>query len=395
MAAATSQPAASARLEPGPAGLRLSGHLDAATAGEIWRDAMDRAGGAGALVLDVSGLESCDAAGAVLLVEMERARRQGGGRLELRGLPSNVAEILEMVEAGESETPSPEAGRRNFFEALGSASIDLLLGVRETIAYVGALTLGLLQALYALLGGLAGQLSPGLMLLAGMFFFAMLGGRGMTDIRDYPQDQATRVQTLPKRYGVQRTAWFTAICLVIAFALSLAAYWTGEYRSIYLYLDVVFVTVGLICAGLFVLRPTPRLAHVLTLVFMMGMGSLICLAMILGSVQNRGKHQGWQDDPVMMDATFGALVWEDVNGNGVQDEGKDPISGVVVDLVARSGQGQYHSLTTDEAGRVFDLVPGASYDSMSMQLVVPDGYEPTTPTRVQGGKAEFGIRRLR
>jgi len=145
MAAATSQPAASARLEPGPAGLRLSGHLDAATAGEIWRDAMDRAGGAGALVLDVSGLESCDAAGAVLLVEMERARRQGGGRLELRGLPSNVAEILEMVEAGESETPSPEAGRRNFFEALGSASIDLLLGVRETIAYVGALTLGLLQ----------------------------------------------------------------------------------------------------------------------------------------------------------------------------------------------------------------------------------------------------------
>ncbi|MBW2234569.1 MAG: ABC transporter permease [Deltaproteobacteria bacterium] len=145
MAAAASQPAASARLEPGPEGLRLSGHLDAATAGEIWRDAMDRARGAGPLVLDVSGLDSCDAAGAVLLVEMERARRQGGGRLELRGLPSNVAEILEMVAAGESEAPAPEAGRRNFFEALGSASIDLLLGVRETIAYVGALTLGLLQ----------------------------------------------------------------------------------------------------------------------------------------------------------------------------------------------------------------------------------------------------------
>jgi phospholipid/cholesterol/gamma-HCH transport system permease protein len=145
MAAATSQPAASARLEPGPEGLRLSGQLDATTAGELWRDAMDRAGGAGALVLDVSGLDSCDAAGAVLLVEMERARRQGGGRLELRGLPSNVAEILQMVAAGESEAPAPEAGRRNFFEALGGASIELLLGLRETIAYVGALTLGLLQ----------------------------------------------------------------------------------------------------------------------------------------------------------------------------------------------------------------------------------------------------------
>jgi phospholipid/cholesterol/gamma-HCH transport system permease protein len=145
MAAATSQPTASVRFDAGPEGLRLSGHLDAATAGEIWQDAMDRARGAGSLVLDVSGLDYCDAAGAVLLVEMERARRQGGGRLELRGLPSDVAAILEMVETGESETPAPDAGRRNFFEALGGAFIDLLLGVRETIAYVGALTVGLIQ----------------------------------------------------------------------------------------------------------------------------------------------------------------------------------------------------------------------------------------------------------
>jgi len=145
MAAATSQPAASVRLDPGPEGLRLSGQLDAASAGGIWRDAMDRVRGTGPLVLDVSGLDSCDAAGAVLLVEMERARRQAGGHLELRGLPPDIAAILEMVEAGESETPTPEAGRRNFFEALGAAFIDLLLGVRETIAYVGALTVGLMQ----------------------------------------------------------------------------------------------------------------------------------------------------------------------------------------------------------------------------------------------------------
>jgi 4-hydroxybenzoate polyprenyltransferase len=160
--------------------------------------------------------------------------------------------------------------------------VGLALHLFET-PIARALTLGLLQALYVLLGGLAGQLSVGLLLLAGMFFFSMFGGRGMIDIRDYPQDQETRVQTLPKRYGVQRTAWFTAICLLIAFALSLAAYQTGEFGPIYLYLDAVFVGVGLACAGLFVARPTPRLAHVLTLVFMMGMGSLICLATILGS----------------------------------------------------------------------------------------------------------------
>ena len=147
-----------------------------------------------------------------------------------------------------------------------------------------ALTLGLLQGLYAIMGGVTGRLSPGLWLLAGMFFFAMFGGRGMIDIRDFPQDAVTRVQTLPKRYGVKRTAQFTAICLLIAYALSLAAYFTGEFSPIYLYLDLAFVAVGLVCAWLFVSRPSPRLAYTLTLVCMMGMGSLICLAMILGSM---------------------------------------------------------------------------------------------------------------
>jgi 4-hydroxybenzoate polyprenyltransferase len=147
-----------------------------------------------------------------------------------------------------------------------------------------ALSLGLLQGLYALMGGASGRLSLGLWLLAGMFFFAMFGGRGMIDIRDFPQDKATRVQTLPKRYGVKRTAQFTAICLLIAYALSLAAYFAGEFSPIYLYFDLAFVAVGLVCAWLFATRPSPRLAYILTLVCMMGMGCLICLAMILGSL---------------------------------------------------------------------------------------------------------------
>jgi 4-hydroxybenzoate polyprenyltransferase len=148
-----------------------------------------------------------------------------------------------------------------------------------------ALTLGLLQAMYVFIGGAAGHLSPGLGLLAGMFFFAMFGGRGMIDIRDFPQDEATPVQTLPKRYGVKRTAQFTAVCLLIAYALSLAAYFTGEFNTIYLYLDLVFITMGLVCAWLFTTHPSPKLARALTLVFMMGMGLLICLAMILGSLE--------------------------------------------------------------------------------------------------------------
>lgn len=147
-----------------------------------------------------------------------------------------------------------------------------------------ALSLGLLQALYMLMGGTVGTLSPGIIVIAVMFFFAMFGGRGMIDIRDFPQDQETRVMTLPKRYGIKRTAYFTGICLFISYALSLGAYFTGEFTPIYLYLDIAYIVTGIICAYLFMTRPSPKLAYKLTLVFMMGMGTLICLAMILGSI---------------------------------------------------------------------------------------------------------------
>ena len=147
-----------------------------------------------------------------------------------------------------------------------------------------ALTLGLLQGLYFLMGSLSGGLSSGMVLLAAMFFFAMFGGRGMTDIRDFPQDMTTRVLTLPKRYGLRRTAWFASSSIIISLILSLAAYFTGEFSTIYLYLDIVFISIALTSAVLFAIRPTPGLAYILALVFMMGTGSIICLAIILGSI---------------------------------------------------------------------------------------------------------------
>jgi len=160
--------------------------------------------------------------------------------------------------------------------------IGLALHAFET-PLARALTLGALQALYAFMGSMAGRLNGGLVLFAGVLFFAMFGGRGMIDVRDFSQDQATRLPTLPHRYGVQRTAQFTAICLLISYALSLAAYFVGPFNRAYLYLDLLFIAVGPACAGLFVARPTPRMAHILTNICMVGEGLLICLAVILGS----------------------------------------------------------------------------------------------------------------
>ena len=101
---------------------------------------------------------------------------------------------------------------------------------------------------------------------------------------EYRGYEVTYVQTLPKRYGVKRTVQFTVVCLLISYALSLAAYFTGEFNTIYLYLDLALIAVGLVCIWIFAINPSPKLAHVLTFVFMMGEGTLICLAMILGSM---------------------------------------------------------------------------------------------------------------
>jgi 4-hydroxybenzoate polyprenyltransferase len=147
-----------------------------------------------------------------------------------------------------------------------------------------ALTLGLLQALYALMGASTSSVSPAIWWIAGMFFFAMFGGRGLTDIRDYPLDANTPVQTLPKKYGIKITAQFTAMCLFIAYEFSLFAYFTKEFNWIYLVMDLVFIIVGLICTGMILRHPTPEMARKLTIVFMVGGGGWISLAMILGSL---------------------------------------------------------------------------------------------------------------
>jgi len=145
-------------------------------------------------------------------------------------------------------------------------------------------TLGLLQTLYFFMGITVGKINLGLILIALMFFFAMFGGRGVTDIRDFPIDKETPVQTMPKKYGLKNTARIVAISLIIAYILSFTAYFTGWYNPIYLYLNIIYIITGLMLIAIFLLKPTPKLAKNITMIFMMGQGTLICLAIILGTI---------------------------------------------------------------------------------------------------------------
>jgi 4-hydroxybenzoate polyprenyltransferase len=147
-----------------------------------------------------------------------------------------------------------------------------------------SLTLGILQSLYFFMGATSGVINIGMVLIALMFFFAMFGGRGVTDIRDFPIDKITPVQTMPKKYGLKNTARFVAICLIVAYTLSFGAYFTGFFNLIYLYLDIAYIVTGLIITALFLYKPTPKLAKNITMIYMMGQGTLICLATILGTI---------------------------------------------------------------------------------------------------------------
>jgi 4-hydroxybenzoate polyprenyltransferase len=147
-----------------------------------------------------------------------------------------------------------------------------------------AFTLGLLQGLYTLMGGMSGKLTPGVLLLSAMFFFAMFGGRAVTDIRDFLQDKNTPVETFPKRYGVKTAVLFASVCIITALIISIVAYFTGEFNRMYLYFDSAFVGLGVVLVTLLAVKPTPAMAQFLTYAFMMGAGSVICIAVVMGKM---------------------------------------------------------------------------------------------------------------
>jgi len=85
--------------------LSLRGQLDVAAAGVLWTAALREAAAQPArpLIIDLAGLESCDTAGAALLLAMEQARP--GATFD--GAHPHVAAVLERARAALVEPPPP------------------------------------------------------------------------------------------------------------------------------------------------------------------------------------------------------------------------------------------------------------------------------------------------
>ncbi|MDJ0789183.1 MAG: ABC transporter permease [Myxococcota bacterium] len=123
--------------------LRLQGRFDAAGAGAVWRDALrwarSRSGEAagGERVLDGSGIEYCNGAGASLLLAVRDEVMRGGAALRFEGLSDATTRLVESLAPGEDTATSDRESGPGWVEGLGEATLELMADLRAQVAFVG------------------------------------------------------------------------------------------------------------------------------------------------------------------------------------------------------------------------------------------------------------------
>jgi 4-hydroxybenzoate polyprenyltransferase len=158
----------------------------------------------------------------------------------------------------------------------------LAIGLLDT-PFLRALSLGLLQGLYVLIGGIVTErYDMDVWFLAIFLLFAMMGGRAAGDTRDLPHDEKLDVKTLPKKYGPRGASIFMLINQLFAYAFAIAAYFVGIGKIAYLYCMIVLVVIGLVLSILFVIKPTPKIANIVNMISFGLLGMLFILGLILG-----------------------------------------------------------------------------------------------------------------
>lgn len=146
-----------------------------------------------------------------------------------------------------------------------------------------AFSLGAIQALYVLIGGLAaGRASLGVWLTALYLFFAMTGGKIMGDVRDLPHDTRAGTLTIPQKYGLRWASAFLLINELLAYGAALSVYLVGALGSGYLYCILATILSGVVINAIFIRNPIPKIADITNKLSFIGLGSLYVLGMILG-----------------------------------------------------------------------------------------------------------------
>lgn len=96
---------------------------------------------------------------------------------------------------------------------------------------------------------------------------------------------------------------------------------------------------------------------------------------------------------VIHDAVYSVHVWEDSNGDGIEDPGEKSLPAVTIQFVSPANGLLWQISPTDENGDVSAFSAGGTCGDYEIYLSVPPGYWPTTPVLDQGKTctANFGL----
>ena len=145
-----------------------------------------------------------------------------------------------------------------------------------------AVSLGALQGLYAMLGGLAaGPLHVGVALTAVYLLLAMTGGRVLGDVRDMEIDARAGTRTIPLRFGMCASILFLFCFESLAYLAGAAMYWFGGMGQGWLWCLVATAVAGTTINVRFATRPTPRAAKLANGLSLGLLGGLYSLGMVL------------------------------------------------------------------------------------------------------------------
>ncbi|UCD49538.1 MAG: ABC transporter permease [Phycisphaerales bacterium] len=138
------------QLEGGTLRLVVKGSLDAESAGRLWTTTLAKVGKSRAEVVEVDaeGLESCDAAGIALLLELKTRQETQGKAFRLHGLRGDLAELMDLFDPGPPSKPAKSRGLvGSTIERVGEATVGLAHDFQDYVSFTGevfAKLLGLL-----------------------------------------------------------------------------------------------------------------------------------------------------------------------------------------------------------------------------------------------------------
>ena len=136
---------------PSPDGgliLSIVGALNTASTGQAWRQALRLVNQhqPARLIVDASRLTYCDGAGAALLLELRRHQQGRRQTYEIQSLDPAYQALLDLYDRWETQRPESVAQAESPVAQIGRATVAVWNDVVVLIAFVGQLSLALIQA---------------------------------------------------------------------------------------------------------------------------------------------------------------------------------------------------------------------------------------------------------